>query len=118
MAEAEMEAWILHIRTERYTSENYLTHHDKYSAWMTEKQAYKAAAKQLREWVENHNGPLYNHHNLGEAVKALIEADCNEQAIALVNEYSVAEPYKSLSGTSAKVYINITQSTFLGSAFE
>jgi hypothetical protein len=113
-----MEAWILHIRTERYTSENYLTHHDKYSAWMNEKQATKAAAKQLQEWVENHNGPFYNHYNLREAVRSLIEADYNDQAIALVNEYSVAAPYKSSGAISCKVHITIEKSTFLGSPFE
>lgn len=114
-----MEAWILHIKTEHYLSENELYPVDKYSAWMTEKQAYKAVAKFLKEASEDHwKGPFVDHYTLRETVKVLVEADYIEQAINLVNEYSAASPHKSGRVGSAKVHISIHQSTFLGSPFE
>jgi hypothetical protein len=114
-----MEAWILHIRIETYSQDNSIFAHDKINAWMTEKQAYKAAAKYLEEsTAESWKGPFVNHYALREAVKALIEADYVEQAINLVNEYSQATPYKSGQASSAKIHISINKSTFLGSPFE
>jgi hypothetical protein len=117
-----MEAWILHIREEREDSLHEIHHSDIYSAWSTEKQAYKAAGKWFVEVVVNSTwkNPFYRQSALSDALLALVEAQRVEEAVNLVNECSqrvAATPGITGSG-SKKITIKITQSKFLGSVFE
>lgn len=114
-----MEAWILHIRAETIQESGSIYVGNRYSAWMSEKQALKAAAQYLLQSTENSwSGPFHNSETLRMAVRALIEVDKIQEAIDLVNEYSEASPYRSGSASSSKIQIIITKSTFLGSPFE
>lgn len=116
-----MEAWIVHIRESSIHYKDQVYHADNYSAWSTEKQAYKAIAKFLLEATELHyRGPFVHDDELRLAVKALVEAEKIKEAIGLVIKYSRME---EISGSdtnprSHKVEINIKQSKFLGSVWE
>lgn len=114
-----MEAWILHIRTETYQEAGGIYVDNKYTAWMNEKQAYKAVAKYLKTNTTNYwAGPFVRHDVLYATIKTLVEVEKIEEAIELVNHYSEATLRKSGETPSSKVQITITKSTFLGSPFD
>lgn len=117
-----MEAWILHIREEREDSLHEIDCTDTYSAWSTEKQAYKAAGKWFVQVITDTTwrNPFYRQDSLSNAILALIQAEKMEEAVNLANECSRrTPPTRGLSSSgSKKITIKITQSKFLGSVFE
>lgn len=113
-----MEAWIVHIERQEAGSQKHYTYNE-YSAWASEKHAYKFAAKWLMGKTELDGfGPFANDNELREATRALIEVDKVKEAVALVNKYSRMEDYKERRTLSNKIQITITQSKFLGSVWE
>jgi hypothetical protein len=116
----EMEAWILHIREDSkngaedppYTIANY------YSAWSTEKQAFRAAG----EYIQKINSFTQKMSNtLLKAAQTLVNLDQVELAVDLLNEQ--CSRIEFLPGfhpptLSRKFIFTIRQSTFLGNVFE
>lgn len=115
-----MEAWILHIREDYVSHFGLIDHKDTYSAWSTEKQAYKHASVYLLKISQHfYVEPLGNALALQDAITSLVEADKISKAIALVNRYSeMIKPSHLGETASNKVTIAIIKSKFLGSAFE
>ncbi len=108
-----MDAWILHIREEWLNSEQKLAHEDRYSAWMSEKQALGQAAEWLSSQIK-YDTSFQRHIALRNALRCLIADHHIEEAIALTNRYT--SPEANFSGHHH--VITITKSTFQGSPFE
>jgi len=116
-----MEAWIVHIREEWIADEKTgrIEERNTYSAWATENQALKNVATFLKyEIGRPWNGAFTDRTELRAAVQGLLEANKIMLAIDLINRYTIIEPRNANDSTPRKVRITITESKFLGSAFE
>jgi hypothetical protein len=116
-----MEVWILHIREEDQTTSNlYVT--NEYSAWCTEQQALKTAAKWLQSSIDSpyYTGPFVgkNTQALARGIAALIKDNNISEAIELANQYTQANGPTNSSPRPTKITITVTLSKFLGSAFD
>jgi len=118
-----MEAWILHIEEKWFSREqgaDVERSKNQYSAWATERQAWKAGGSFL---VESRWSDIFNNRDaLVIAVESLVEMDKIKEAIQLVNEYTNPEkelPVAAHNRNRARgCRIHITKSTFFGSPFE
>lgn len=130
-----MEAFILHINKTHHEFESKhfnadgkatiikfdtpkIIINDFYSAWCTEKQAYKEAARILFESCEKYYSytSLFYGSSLPallQAVKILINGEFFKEAVKLISEYDFSNTHSKIT-----IKINIIQSTFKGSAFE
>lgn len=131
-----MEAYILHIqytylRFESKTSNNGIMQTTKldtpelityniYSAWSTEKQAQKEAARVLLDSSEKYyltSSMFFNSyetlHGLRKALIVLIKNEHIKEALDLVSEYDFSNIASKMT-----IKFTITKSTFKGSAFE
>lgn len=114
-----MEAWILHIEETCQDEYGKLIPKHSYSAWSTEKQAYKNAANFLKEQADLiFSGAFRSHSSLKSAIVILIDSEKILEAINLVNDYSVSTKNTMNQAGSNKVQIKIVKSKFLGSVFE
>jgi hypothetical protein len=111
-----MEAWIVNIEQKYYRHDAERCKND-YSAWATEKQAWKAVSEFLikEEW----SGIFSGRHALRKAVKTLLDFDKIEDAAQLVNTYTEAEKTDSaVNSAPSACRITVVKSTFSGSPFE
>jgi hypothetical protein len=130
-----MEAYILHIQNTytKYESKSInndgqtltnklekpeIVTSDVYSAWCTEKQAQKEAARILLQSCEKYylSDSLFHDFSLPalrQAVAALINADFVKEAVRLINEYDFSNTPSKMT-----IKIRVIKSTFKGSAFE
>ena len=116
-----MEAWIVHIREEWIADEKTgrIEERNTYSAWATENQALKNVATFLKYVIDRPwDGAFIGRTELQTAVQGLMEVNKIMLAIDLINRYTIIEPRNANGSTPRKMRITITESKFLGSAFE